>query len=100
MSERVRKTGPAMPGRFAVFANYGTRERVECIAVAVQEGGIDSGGRVLDGRHFWSRDYESGEELTRAALSWARARGARGMAFVKDVLPLEAFGGAPVRALN
>ncbi len=97
---RVRERGPVRTQRLAVFTSYGTREHVECVAVAVQEGGMHSGGRVLDSRRFWSRDYESAEGLTQAALGWARARGARGVTFVKDVLPLDQGGVAPARALN
>ncbi len=97
---RVRERGPGRTQRLAVFTSYGTREHVECVAVAVQEGGIHSGGRVLDSRRFWSRDFPSAEELMKSALRWALAGGATKVAQVKDVLPLEGGEGAPARALN
>ena len=87
-------------GRIAVFANYGTREHVECITVVIQEGDLDAGGRVLDCQRFWSRDYASLERLLHSAVTWVSAKGARKVFQVADVLPLDECKNECIRVLN
>jgi hypothetical protein len=100
MSKRIKKHRGGPAERVAVFTSYGTHEQVECVTVVIQDGGVKSGGKVLDSRRFWSRDYRSPEELMQSALKWALARGANRMAQVNDVLPLEECKDTSVRAVD
>lgn len=70
--------------RFAVLTNYGNREHVECIAVSIQVG-----RSMLDSRLFWSRDYQSGEGLTRSVFAWAMGKGAKEIRQLEEVFPID-----------
>jgi hypothetical protein len=64
-------------GVFAIVAMHGNNGQVEYVTVAVQDGGLKHGGKLLDQKVFWSRDYETGDELIQAALDWALGKGAK-----------------------
>ena len=86
--------------RVAVFTSYGTYQHVECITVVIQDGGLLSGGKILDSRRFWSRDYRSGGEMGQSACEWALARGAKMLAQLEEVMPLEECKSEVVRGVN
>lgn len=97
-SGRTRDRRPA--GSFAVLTMYGAAGQVECIAVAIQDRGVKQGGRMLDSRLFWSRDYASGEELMEAVVDWFCEKGAVEVRQIDDLLPLEECDGRFIRLLD
>jgi hypothetical protein len=100
MSKCSKKRRGRPAERFAVFTSYGTHEHVECFAVTIQDGGIKSGGKVIDVRPFWSRDYPSLEAVVKSAIDWALARGAKKVNQIDAVFPLEECRDGTVRAMD
>lgn len=100
MSKRIINRNPKPNGPVAVFTNYGTREHVECVTVVIQRGELNLPGAAPESRRFWSRDYQSPEELLRSAVDWAMAQGARSVAQVSEVFPLEECMSGWIRVLS
>ncbi len=89
--------------KVAVMATHGKDGQFEYLTVGIQDKGVYEGGRLLDSRVFYAKEYETIDALLHAAHDYAKGQGVATTAIVQGEHPpaFEVGTGRPcIRLLN
>lgn len=59
----------------AMISNFGTDGIVDYMTVAIQDGGVKHGGRIIESNVFRREAFACGEDMALAAITWAKSFG-------------------------
>src|SRR5262245_42785746 len=93
MMSRKNRTKRQKYRPIALIATHGTPEAVSYITVAIQDKPRRQGGKLLDSRVFYSRDFAGPRELASAALNYCWSRRVKTTYGTSECLPEECRNG-------